>query len=92
MTDKGKLMQDTGRDVHRLEEKEQKPARFVVGIVLYGGTLGLLFVVPIVAGAYFGRWLDTQMSGYSVRWTISLILLGIAVGAYNVMHFLGKRS
>lgn len=92
MTDKDKLMQNTERDVQRIEEKERRPARFIVGIVLYGGTLGLLFVVPIVAGAYLGRWIDSLMSGYSVRWTISLILLGIALGAYNVMYFLKRRS
>lgn len=92
MTDKGKLIQDTGRDVQRLKEKASNPARFVVGIVLYGGTLGLLFSVPTVAGAYLGRWIDSLMPGYSVRWTISLVLLGIVVGAFSVMHFLRGKS
>jgi len=54
--------------------------------------LGLLFVVPIVAGAYLGRWLDTLATGYSVRWTVSLIVLGIGVGAYNVFRFLQEKS
>lgn len=89
MTDKSKLVEETGRDVRRLDEK--KPARFVIGVVLYGGTLGLLFVVPLVLGAYLGRWIDSQITGYSVRWTLSLILLGIAVGTFNVMHFLRKQ-
>jgi ATP synthase protein I len=58
-----------------------------IGLLVTGGTAGLLFVVPILLGAYAGRWLDTQLAGYSVRWTVSLILLGIAVGAYNVYRF-----
>jgi Putative F0F1-ATPase subunit Ca2+/Mg2+ transporter len=40
-------------------------------------------VLPVVAGAYLGRWLDSLVAGYSVRWTVSLILLGVVVGAVN---------
>ncbi|HUN94404.1 MAG TPA: AtpZ/AtpI family protein [Burkholderiaceae bacterium] len=59
-----------------------------IGIVLVGGTAGLLFVVPLLLGAYVGRWLDSKMAGYSVRWTVSLIVLGICVGGYNVYRFI----
>ena len=90
MTDRDKLVDDTGRDLRRLEEHERRPMTWI-GILFYGGTLGLLFVVPIVAGAYLGRWLDSLAEGYSVRWTVSLIVLGIAVGGYNVMQFLKGR-
>lgn len=58
------------------------------GLLLTGGTVGLLFCVPLVGGAYLGRWLDQQIEGYSARWTVSLIVLGIVVGAYNVYRFL----
>ncbi|HCL65861.1 MAG TPA: F0F1 ATP synthase subunit [Rhizobium sp.] len=88
MSDPDKLIRDTERDIDRLEKKERSPAHFVLGVMLYGGTLGLLFVVPLIAGAYLGRWLDTLSRGYSVRWTISLIMLGLALGFYNVLRFL----
>jgi ATP synthase protein I len=55
-------------------------------------TVGLLFVVPIVGGAYLGRWLDSLAAGYSVRWTVSLIVLGIALGAYNAYLFMKGRQ
>jgi len=90
MSFRDKLIAHTRRDVQRLDDKIKRPATWV-GIFLYGGTLGLLFVVPIVAGAYLGRWLDGLFVGYSVRWTVNLILLGIAVGAYNVWHFLRDK-
>lgn len=48
------------------------------------GTLGIVFIVPVIGGAYLGRWLDGLVAGYSVRWTLSLLLLGVAVGAVNV--------
>lgn len=91
MSDRKKLIEETGRDIQRLEQKEKTPAN-LIGILFYGGTLGLLFVVPIVAGAYLGRWLDSLMTGYSVRWTLSLILLGIALGGYNVYRFLRDKT
>ncbi|MGJ0517139.1 MAG: AtpZ/AtpI family protein [Methylomicrobium sp.] len=91
MTFRDKLIRHTRRDIERLKSKAFTSTTWI-GILLYGGTLGLLFVVPIVAGAYLGRWLDTLASGYSVRWTVSLIVLGIAVGGYNVFRFLRDRT
>lgn len=91
MTDRDRLLEDTSKDVRRLEKHEQAPATWV-GIAFYGGTVGLLFVVPIVGGAYLGRWLDSLAAGYSVRWTVSLIVLGIALGAYNAYHFMKGRQ
>lgn len=91
MTDREKLIEETGRDLRRLEEHERARST-LIGIAFYGGTVGLLFVVPIVGGAYLGRWLDSLVAGYSVRWTVSLIVLGIASGAWNAYHFIKGRS
>jgi ATP synthase protein I len=54
---------------------------------VYVGTLGLLFVLPVVIGAYMGRWFDGLLEGYSMRWTLSLIALGIVIGGVNVYLF-----
>jgi ATP synthase protein I len=86
-----KLLTQSHRDAQRLDNRLKRPAK-LVGMLFYGGTLGLLFIVPVVGGAYLGRWLDTLASGYSVRWTISLILLGILLGGYNVFRFLQEKS
>jgi ATP synthase protein I len=91
VTDKDPLIEETRRDLRRLDEQERRPAT-IVGILFYGGTLGVLFVVPIVGGAYLGRWLDSLAAGYSVRWTMSLIVLGIALGIYNVVRFIRERT
>lgn len=58
----------------------------------YLGTLGLLIVLPIVGGAYVGRWLDGLSEGYSIRWTLSLMMLGLLVGAVNVYLFIRERN
>jgi len=55
---------------------------------VYVGTLGLLFALPMVAGAYLGRWLDGLSPGYSLRWTLGLIVAGVVVGLVNVYLFI----
>ena len=65
-------------------EKARRERRTVLSRVTSLGVLGLMFVLPVVAGAYLGRWLDSLYEGYSIRWTISLIVLGVAIGAVNV--------
>jgi ATP synthase protein I len=45
-------------------------------------------VLPVIAGAYAGSWLDSRLTGYAVHWTLSLIFLGIVVGAINVYLFI----
>ena len=55
------------------------------------GVGGWLFVIPVVAGAYLGRYLDGRWGG-NISWTITLIIIGIAIGAYNIWYFLLRRS
>ncbi len=56
---------------------------------IYIGRLGLVMVLPVIAGAYLGNWLDGMMAGYSMRWTLSLLLTGVVIGILNV-YFLIK--
>jgi ATP synthase protein I len=63
----------------------------VLAQTVYLGTLAILFVLPVVLGAYLGSWLDARMAGYSVRWTVSLILIGVFVGALDVYLFVRER-
>ncbi|WP_019448202.1 AtpZ/AtpI family protein [Cupriavidus sp. BIS7] len=78
------LRRTLARQVKQL--RDARPAG-LVGLLVIGGTVGLLLVVPVIVGAYLGRWLDEQLSGYSVRWTVNLILLGLLVGVVNVILF-----
>ncbi|MBL8481957.1 MAG: AtpZ/AtpI family protein [Rhodocyclaceae bacterium] len=91
MMEREELQSRTERDLRRLERRERAPAG-LIGMLLYGGTTGLLFVVPVVGGAYLGRWLDTLAAGYSVRWTVSGIVLGIVLGAYNAYRYMRRHA
>lgn len=82
-----RLREGVERHAKRID-KARRERRSVIAQTVYLGTLGLLLVLPAVGGAYLGHWLDSLMAGYSIRWTISLIVLGVAVGAMNVYLFL----
>ena len=64
--------------------RAQRERPTVLGQSVYMGTLGLLLVLPVVGGAYLGRWFDGMMDGYSVRWTLSFLFLGLVIGGVNV--------
>ncbi len=75
----------------RRSEQARRDAPTVLGYTIFTGTIALLFVAPVIGGAYLGRWIDGLADGYSVRWTVSLILLGVVVGAANVYRFLKEH-
>ncbi len=81
------LRKQAERQARRLKKAERERPT-LIGQTVYIGTLGLLFVLPVVGGAYLGRWLDSLAAGYSVRWTVSLILVGVVVGAVNNYLFI----
>lgn len=81
-----RLEERVERQVERMKRAQQEQRR-ALGQTVYLGTLGVLFVLPVVAGAYFGHWLDSRAQDYSAHWTLIMIVVGIAVGAVNVYLF-----
>lgn len=55
------------------------------------GTLALLFVLPLVLGAYLGHWWDVQQTGFSYRWTLTGLGAGLLVGGINVYLFIRRH-
>lgn len=83
MTESEDLSKQIERQTQRMQKaKRERPT--LMAQTVYIGVLGLIFVLPVVGGAYLGHWLDSLVSGYSIRWTVSLILLGVVVGGINV--------
>jgi ATP synthase protein I len=81
------LRKQVERQARRMEKAERdRPT--LIGQTAYIGTLGLLFVLPVIGGAYLGQWLDSQGGDYSIHWTVGLILAGIFLGALNVYLFI----
>jgi ATP synthase protein I len=91
------MTSENRRELQRTVEEQasriaraERERRTLLAQTAYLGTLGLLLVLPAIAGAYLGRWLDSLAAGYSIRWTISLILIGLAIGATNVYLFVRR--
>lgn len=81
------LEKQAERQAQRMKKAEsERPT--LLGQTVYIGTLGLLFILPMIGGAYLGRWLDGLFTGYSIRWTMSLIFVGVMIGAINVYLFI----
>ena len=78
-----KLKNSVEKQVKRMEQAD-KNRRTILAQSVYLEVLGLVFVLPVIVGAYLGHWIDSLVVGYSVRWTLSLILLGLVIGAINV--------
>lgn len=81
--DEERLRERVERDAGRLRKAAAEQEGLLVQTV-YLTTLGLVFVLPVVGGAYLGHWLDGLSAGYSMRWTLGLLFLGLVVGAFNV--------
>jgi ATP synthase protein I len=77
------LRKQVERRVKRMRKAERERPTLLAQTT-YVGTLGLVFVLPVVAGAYLGHWLDSRLSGYSTFWTLSLLAVGVGIGAMNV--------
>lgn len=81
------LRKQVERQAQRMKKAERERPT-LIGQTAYIGTLGLLLVLPVVGGAYLGHWLDGLAAGYSIRWTMSLLLLGVIIGGLNVYLFI----
>ena len=85
-----KLQDAVSREAGRAQRAEQERSSLIAQTA-YLGSLAMMFVIPVVGAAYLGRWLDSLAGGYSVRWTVSLIVLAVGVGAFNVYWFIRNR-
>lgn len=90
MNDK-KLRRKLQSQVDQIRQS-QKDRPTLLSQTAYIGTLGLLIILPMIGGAYLGHWLDNLVEGYSVRWTVSLIVIGVFVGGLNVFWFIKERE
>lgn len=90
MNDK-QLRKSVEKQIKRMKKaEEERPTLLAQSIFM--GTLSLLFVLPVIAGAYLGNWLDDQTEEYSIRWTIGLLFLGLVIGIFNVYLYVREHQ
>jgi ATP synthase protein I len=90
MDEKEKLRRSIEEQARRMEQAERERPTLMAQTAFLG-ILALLLVIPLVAGAYLGIWLDGLHEGYSVRWTVGLIVVGLGIGIVNVYWFIREH-
>ena len=53
------------------------------------GIIGWSVAVPVIVGAYVGRWLDHT---HGTRLTLSFIIMGFVFGCYDAYYWLSKEK
>lgn len=91
MNHKQRLQKQVDNQIKRIKKARHEQSS-ILAQTLYLGTLGLVLILPIIGGAYLGLWLDSMAAGYSMRWTISLLLLGLLIGAINVYLLIKQQD
>lgn len=85
------LRKSVEKQVKRMQRAEQERPTLLAQSV-FMGTLALLFILPVIFGAYLGNWLDDMAQGYSIRWTIGLLFAGLVVGVINVYMYIREHE
>ncbi|KKO19587.1 MAG: F0F1 ATP synthase subunit [Candidatus Brocadia sp.] len=85
-----KFSRDIGKSAKELMNARKEKSDFWRYANLLG-VGGWVFVIPIIGGAYLGRYLDKKTHGEGISWTITLIIIGIAVGIYNVWYLFIRK-
>jgi ATP synthase protein I len=55
------------------------------------GLIGWSVVVPTLAGAALGLWLDNRHPG-THSWTLALLVAGLALGCFNAWRWVAKED
>ena len=75
-------------------ERKLKARKSTQGVWFGLGMMGLIgwsVVVPTLLGAALGIWLDNHHPGKH-PWTLSLLVVGLAVGCLNAWHWVAKED
>ncbi|WP_019953289.1 AtpZ/AtpI family protein [Yoonia vestfoldensis] len=54
------------------------------------GVLGWIFVVPTLAGLFFGRWVDARFQT-GIFWSAPMLLLGLCIGGWTAWKWMNAR-
>ena len=79
------------REVRRQSERARRGRgnSFWQGLGLLSG-IGWMIVLPTLAGAILGRWLDVQYES-RLFWTLSLLVLGLALGCVIAWRYVTRE-
>ena len=56
------------------------------------GLVGWSVALPALAGVALGIWLDKRFGGGNVSWTLTFMILGVALGCLQAWYWVQKES
>lgn len=80
-----------GTQAARKLKARRNPSRSVWFGLGMMGLIGWSVVVPTLAGAALGLWLDKHHVG-NRPWTLALLIAGLMVGCLNAWHWVAKED
>ena len=86
-----KFIREVGSKAKRKLEARRNSSQgvwFGLGMM---GMIGWSVVVPTLAGAAFGIWLDNRHPG-SHSWTLMLLVIGLVLGCLIAWHWVSKED
>ena len=87
-----KALADTveGKEVRKIRARLQEGGSvwFWFGMM---GLVGWAVSIPTILGVFLGRWLDARFPG-PPSWTLTLLLLGLALGCWNAWRWIREES
>ncbi|RMA97233.1 AtpZ/AtpI family protein [Hydrogenothermus marinus] len=83
------FFKDIKEKINKLEQKKEKNIWYAL---TYIGSISIIFLLPVVLGAYIGWWLDGSYKIGKTSWTITGILIGIFIGIYNIYQIVYKKD
>ena len=94
MTDKPEdpdpLLTEVERERERRRRWEREGDMSVGRRLAQIGVLGWIFVIPTLAGLFFGRWLDSTL-GTGLFWTAPLMIVGLCIGGWTAWKWMNAR-
>ena len=83
------LERNVQKQIRRMKQAE-KDLPTLLQQSIYLGTICFMFVLPVIAGAYLGLWLDGRADHYEWHWTVCLLVLGLFIGFVKVYLFVRR--
>ena len=74
----------------KLDARRRGPPRVWSGLGMLG-LVGWSVVVPTLAGAALGTWLDTHHPG-GHQWTLALLIAGLTLGCFNAWRWVARED
>jgi ATP synthase protein I len=70
---------------------QRTPQRSVWMGFRFFGLIGWSVVVPTLAGAAVGNWIDRSQPGGDRNWTLTLLLAGLVLGCFNAWRWVSRE-